>query len=101
MMDRTTKERKLIALMLADLELDLTQPEMSEVEEEVRDLPDEELEKTLASRLDLPYPADEHAMEQALSRIEEPESLLGGEAGSVSGTSDTSHEPLRPGEHEG
>ncbi len=56
MTDRSTKERKLMALMITDLELDLQQPEMIEVEQEVRDLPDQELDRTLASRLDLPYP---------------------------------------------
>ena len=70
MTDRSTKERKLMALMISDLELDLVQPQMIEVEEEVRALPDEELDRTLASRLDLPYPADEQAMEQALSRAD-------------------------------
>ncbi len=70
MIDRATKERKLIALMLTDLELDLEEAEMSEVKEEVADLPDEELDRTLASRLDLPYPVDEEAMQQALSRAD-------------------------------
>ena len=74
MMDRTTKERKLMALMISDLEPNLTESEMNEVEQEVRALPDEELDRTLASRLELPYPVeDERAMEQALSRIEDPE----------------------------
>jgi len=100
MTDRSTKERKLMALMISDLELDLVQPQMIEVEEEVRALPDEELDRTLASRLDLPYPADEQAMGQALSRVEEPELALGAETGSVSGTTDTGHEP-RPEEQEG
>ena len=70
MIDRTTKERKLIALMITDLELELEEAEMSEVKEEVADLPDEELDRTLASRLDLPYPVDEQAMQQALSRAD-------------------------------
>jgi hypothetical protein len=100
MTDRSTKERKLMALMISDLELNLTEPEMIEVETEVRALPDEELDRTLASRLNLPYPVDEQAMEQALSRIEEPELPPSGEAGSVSATTDTSHE-LRPAEREG
>jgi MoxR-like ATPase len=100
MTDRRTKERKLMTLMITDLELDLEQPEMIEVEQEVRALPDEELDRTLASRLDLPYPADEQEMEQSLSRLEEPELTLGGETGSVSGTAGIGHE-LRPGEHEG
>jgi hypothetical protein len=72
MTDRSTKERKLIVLMTTDLELDVEDREMVEVEEEVRAQPDEELHRTLVSRLNLPYPVDEEAMEQALSRIEEP-----------------------------
>jgi hypothetical protein len=43
----------------------------------LRALPDEELDKTLASRLNLPYPVNEQAMEQALDRIEEPDLLRG------------------------
>ena len=73
MTDRGTKERKLVALMVNDLELDLDEREMAEVEEEVRVLPDEELDRTLAGRLALTYPVDEETMEQALSRVEEPE----------------------------
>ena len=73
MLDRRTKERKLLALMVGDLELDLDQSEMIEVGEAVHALADEELDRTLANRLDLSYPVDEQAMEQALSRIEEPE----------------------------
>ena len=76
-MDRSTKERKLIALMISDLELDLTEPEMIELEQEVHALADEELDRTLASRLGLAYPVDEQAMEQALSRIEVPELRAG------------------------
>ena len=99
-MDRTTKERKLTALMISDLELDLTEPEMIEVEQEVRTLPDEELDRTLASRLGLAYPVDEQAMEQALSRIEDPQLRPRGEADSATRTTDTS-QVLRPEEHDG
>ena len=73
MTNRATKERKLMVLMISDLELDLDQSEMIEVGEAVHALADEELDRTLANRLDLSYPVDEQAMEQALSRIEEPE----------------------------
>jgi hypothetical protein len=79
-LNRTTKERKLMALMISDLELDLKEPEMIQVEEELRALPDEELDKTLASRLNLPYPVNEQTTEQALGRIEEPDLLRGEEA---------------------
>jgi len=71
--NRATKERKLMVLMISDLELDLDQSEMIEVGEAVHALADEELDRTLANRLDLSYPVDEQAMEQALSRIEELE----------------------------
>jgi hypothetical protein len=98
MTDRATKERKLIALMLTDLELDLTEPEMVEVQQEVGELPDEELKRTLASRLNLPYPVDDQAMEQVLSRIEEPESFHGGQLDSVAGTADAGHGSRSPGE---
>jgi len=89
-----------MALMITDLELDLGETEMVEVLEEVRALPDEELDKTLASRLELPYPLDEQALEQASSHIEEPEMRPGGEAASVSGTTDTGPE-LRAEDDEG
>ena len=73
MMDRSTKERKLMSLIINDLELDLTESEMIELQQEVHDLPEEELDRSLASRLDLPYPLDERAVEQVVSRSEEPE----------------------------
>jgi hypothetical protein len=66
MMDRGTKERKLMSLIINDLELDLTEPEMIELQQEVHDLPEEELDRSLASRLELPYPLDEQAVEQVL-----------------------------------
>ena len=73
MMDRSTKERKLMSLIINDLELDLTESEMIELQQEVHDLPEEELDRSLASRLELPYPLDERAVEQVVSRSEEPE----------------------------
>jgi hypothetical protein len=73
MMDRGTKERKLMSLIINDLELDLTEPEMIELQQEVHDLPEEELDRSLVSRLELPYPLDEQAVEQVVSRFEEPE----------------------------
>src|SRR4028119_1138461 len=59
MADRQIKERKLIALMVNDLGIaDTEEPEMVKMVEEVRSLPTEELDLTLAERLDLPYPVD-------------------------------------------
>ena len=66
----------------------------------MRSLPDEELDRTLASRLDLPYPVDEQEMGRALSRIEVPDLALKGKLGGDSGTTDASREP-RAGEHRG
>jgi hypothetical protein len=98
-MDRGTKERKLVALMANDLGIaDVEESEMASMSEEVRSLPDEELDRTLAGRLDLPYPVDEEVLERALRRVEEPARLS--ETGSFTGAPDMSHEP-RPEEREG
>jgi hypothetical protein len=96
-MNRRTKERKLVALMVNDLGIaDVEEPEMARLSDEVRALSDEELDRTLASRLDLPYPVDAEVLERALSRVEEPERLSGG----FTGAPDMSHEG-RPEEREG
>jgi hypothetical protein len=90
MADRDTRERKLVALMVNDLgatgEIDA-----ANIEEEVRALSDEELDRTLAGRLDLPYPVDEDVLDRALSRVEEPEELS--ERGGFTGAPDMSHDP--------
>jgi hypothetical protein len=88
-MEREIKERKLVALMVNDLGIaDIEEPEMVRLGEEVRALPDEELDRTLASRLDLPYPVDAEVLERAMGRVEEPERLSGG----FTGAPDLSHE---------
>jgi hypothetical protein len=99
--DRRTKERKLLALMVGDLGLaDIDESEMVRMEGEVRDLPEEELDETLASRLDLPYPVDPEVVDRVLARIEEPERLSEGGPRGFTGAPDMSHEP-RPKEREG
>ncbi len=101
MADRSTKERKLLALMVNDMGIaDVEEPEMVRMEEEVHSLPDEGLDKMLASRLDLPYPVDAEVLDRALARVEEPERLSKGGPGSFTGAPDMSHEP-RPDEREG
>jgi catechol 2,3-dioxygenase-like lactoylglutathione lyase family enzyme len=50
MADRTSKVRKLVALMLNDLGTDLGEQEMVRMEEEVRALDEDELDRTLARR---------------------------------------------------
>ena len=52
-MDRTVKEHKMIALMVKDLGIsDTDEQEMVKVNEEVGALSEEELDRTLAGRLD-------------------------------------------------
>lgn len=99
MADRGTKERKLIALMVNDLGIaDTEETQITEMESEVRDLPEEEMDKILAERLDLPYPTDAEVLDRALARVEEPGRLS--ESEGFTGAPDMSHEP-RPGEREG
>jgi hypothetical protein len=98
MADRGTRERKLVALMVGDLGAD-TELEVASMEEEVRALPDEELDKTLAGTLNLSYPVDAEVLDRALSRVEEPERLSERSPGGFTGAPDMSHEP-RPDERE-
>ena len=101
MADRETKERKLLALLVNDLGIiDVKEPEMVEMKSEVRDLSDEELDNTLAERLDLPYPVDAEVLDRTLARVEEPERLSEGGSGGFTGAPDMSHEP-RPEERRG
>jgi hypothetical protein len=98
-MDRETRERKLVALMVNDLGIaDVEESEMARMSGEVRALPDEELDRMLASRLDLPYPVDAAVLDRALRRVEEPAHLS--EGGGFTGAPDMSHGP-RPEEREG
>jgi hypothetical protein len=97
MADRRTKERKLVALMVSDLGAE-SETDAAVIEDEAHALSDEELDRTLAGRLDLPYPVDEEVLDRALSRVEEPEELS--EQGGFTGAPDMSHDP-RPEEREG
>ena len=92
--DRNLKERKMVALIVGDLGLANTgEAEIERAREEVRGLPDEELDRTLAERLGLSYPADEGDLELALNGVEEPERL----SENATGAPDMSHNP-GPGE---
>ena len=97
MADRRTKERKLVALMVNDLGAE-SESDAATMEDEAHALSDEELDSTLAGRLDLPYPVDEEVLDRALARVEEPEELS--EQGGFTGAPDMSHDP-RPEEREG
>ena len=98
-MDRKTKERKLVALMLNDMGMDIGEQEMVKMNEEVAVLPDEELNRTLASRLELPDPTGEEELESALRHVEDPERLSEETQGGFTGAPDMSHEG-RPEERE-
>ena len=97
MADRRTKERKLVALMVNDLGAE-SETDAVVIEDEAHALSDEELDRTLAGRLDLPYPVAEEVLDRALARVEEPEELS--EQGGFTGAPDMSHDP-RPEEREG
>ena len=97
MADRRTKERKLVALMFNDLGAE-SEANAAVIEDEAHALSDEELDRTLAGRLDLPYPVDEEVLDRTLARVEEPEELS--EQGGFTGAPDMSHDP-RPEEREG
>lgn len=100
-MDRDTRERKLVALMLNDMGLsDIEEPDMVRMNEEVAALSDEELDRTLALRLGLDYPADAEEFERALRGVEEPERASADGPGGFTGAPDMSHE-ARPEEREG
>jgi hypothetical protein len=98
MADRSTKERKLVALMVNDLGAE-SESDAAKIEDEARALSDEELDRTLAGRLDLPYPLDEEVLDRALVRVEEPEELSQRGSGGFTGAPDISHDP-RPEERE-
>ena len=86
-----------MALMVNDLGAE-SESDAAEIEDEANALSDEELDRTLAGRLDLPYPVDEEVLDRALARVEEPEELS--EQGGFTGAPDMSHDP-RPEEREG
>lgn len=94
-MDRDSKERKLVALMISDLNITTEgQDGIGQTREGVRKLSDEELDRTLAERLGLSSPPDQEELELALNGVEEPEYLSEGSAGAP----DMSHNP-GPGEN--
>ena len=99
-MDRETKNRKLIALMVGDLGIaDIEEGEMRRMNHEVEALSEEELNRILATRVGLAYPTDETALEDALKRVEEPERASEYGPDGFTGAPDMSHE-ARPEERE-
>ncbi len=99
-MDRETKERKLLALMVNDLGIaDIEEPEVRLMNQEVGNLSEEELNKTLAFRVGLGQPVDEAALADALMLVEEPERASLDSPDGFTGAPDMSHE-ARPEERE-
>jgi len=98
---REIRERKLKTLMIRDLgTADLEESEVRKMNREVRTLPDDELDRMLASRLNLPYPPDPEAFDRALKAVEDPEQPSRESPGGFTGAPDLSHDP-RPEEREG
>ena len=97
MADRNTKERKLVALMINDMEASLTREDLSHAQAEVKALPEDELDRVLASRLGLSDPPDQDALDEALQHVEEPETDSKS-PGEMTSAPDMSHNP-GPGEH--
>ena len=99
-MDREIKNRKLVALMVNDLGIaDMEEGEMRRMNQEVEALSEDELNRTLATRVGLAQPVDETALEDALNRVEEPERVSKDGPDGFTGAPDMSHE-ARPEERE-
>ncbi len=99
--DRETKERKMVALMIGDLGMyDVKEPEMIRMNEEISALSDDELDRMLASRLGLKEPVNGQELEEALALVSKPERASADGPGGFTGAPDMSHEP-RPEEREG
>lgn len=100
MTDRSFKERKLVALMVNDLEAaELGEQEMNRLTREVRALSEKNLNDTLITRLNLPQDTSEARLEEALNLVEEPQVTSSEEPGGFSRAPDMSHNP-RPEERE-
>ena len=79
--ERDKRERKLVALMLNDLSADMGAEKASGMRREVGELPDEELRRTLARRMDLGDDVAEADLDDALAFVKEPEILSDKESG--------------------
>lgn len=100
MADRDKRERKMISLMINDFEAaELSEARVAELTGEVKALSDEELARTLTSRIGLPHAAEDATLDAALDRVEEPP-IISGSMEDFTRAPDMSHEP-RPEEREG
>jgi hypothetical protein len=83
---------KLVALMVNDLGAE-NESDMVTIEREAHSLSDDEFDRTLAGRLDLPYPVAEEVMDRALAPVEEFDELSQRASGGFTGAPDMSHAP--------
>lgn len=94
MANRSKRERKLISLMINDLEAaELGEPQVRELAAEVEGLSDEELGRTLASRLGLPHATGEAELDDALELVSEPEIISSGGLDEFTRAPDMSRKP--------
>ncbi len=92
-LDRDSKERKLVALMMNDLGMsDVEETDMVRMNEEVSALREDELNGMLASRLGLEAPVDEAELEEKLAFVDEPERISASGPDGFTGAPDMSHE---------
>ena len=83
-----------MALMVNDLEAaELGEREMNQLTGEVRALSDEDLERTLISRLDLSQNVAEAELEEALELVPEPQVISSEEPDDFRRAPDMSHKP--------
>lgn len=92
-LDRDSKERKLVALMMNDLGMsDVEEKDMVRMNKEVGALRENELNGMLASRLGLEAPVDEAELEEKLAFVDEPERISASGPDGFTGAPDMSHE---------
>ncbi len=92
-LDRDSKERKLVALMINDLGMsDIEETDMVRMNEEVSGLQEDELNGMLASRLGLEASVDEAELEEKLAFVDEPERISASGPDGFTGAPDMSHE---------
>ncbi len=92
-LDRDSKERKLVALMINDLGMsDIEETDMVRMNEEVSALQEDELNGMLASRLGLEASVDEATLEEKLAFVDEPERISASGPDGFTGAPDMSHE---------
>ena len=92
-LERSVKERKLVALMMGDLGISGTEEsDVVRMNDEVGGLSDGELDRMLAERLELEGSVTDERLEEALVHVAEPEISSSEGPGGFTGAPDMSHE---------